>query len=112
MAADSYREMLVTSTMDDVMLTRNFTGLHSSILRPSVVAAGIDPNSLDEGMTVAKSREKYGGDSPDGPKRWTDIRSAGHSVSGVQSVVGASELVEMTRIEYEAARRSAILELA
>lgn len=112
MATDSYRDMLVNSTMDDVILTRNFTGLQTNILRPSVVAAGLDPNSLDEGITVAKSREKYGGDAPGtGPKRWTDIRSAGHSVSGVQSVISAEELVEMTRTEYEAARRGFPTEL-
>src|SRR6202048_3232144 len=44
MATDLYREMLVNSTMDDVMLTRNFTGLQTNILRASGVAAGIDPN--------------------------------------------------------------------
>jgi nitronate monooxygenase len=109
MAADAYREMLVSSSMDDVMLTRNFTGLQSSILRPSVIAAGIDPDSLDETKSVAKARVEYGGDAQqDGPKRWTDIKSAGHSVSGVTSIMSAGELVDRTRVEYEAARQAAI----
>ncbi|WP_337188140.1 nitronate monooxygenase [Phenylobacterium sp.] len=108
MAADAYRDLLVDSSMDDVMLTRNFTGLQTNVLRPSIVAAGIDPAALDEGMTVARSREVYGGDAAGGgPRRWTDIKSAGHTVSGVQGVLPAGEVVEITRREYEVARYGA-----
>ena len=37
------------------------------------------------------------------PKRWKDIWSAGHSVSGVADVPSVAELIERTKAEYDAA---------
>ena len=47
--------MLVESDADDVLLTRAFTGLQTNMLRPSIVAAGLDPDHLPErgGIDVA-----------------------------------------------------------
>ena len=39
-----------------------------------------------------------------GPRRYKDIWSAGHSISGVTQVQSAAELVEQTLREYEEAR--------
>lgn len=104
MASDAYRQMLVDSTLDDVMLTRAFTGLDASMLRPSIVAAGLDPANLDESVSEARAREKFGGkDSGDRPRRWIEVWSAGHSVSGVRSMGGAAELVEELAEQYQAA---------
>src|SRR5262245_9958018 len=46
LAKDAYKRMLVQSQLDDVLLTRAFTGLQSNLLRPSVAAAGLDPDDL------------------------------------------------------------------
>jgi nitronate monooxygenase len=56
MAQSGYKQMLVDSTADDVVLTRAFTGLQTNMLRPSIVAAGLDPDALPErgGIDVAK----------------------------------------------------------
>ena len=42
------RQMLVKSRLDDVLLTRAFTGLETNMLRPSIAAAGLDPDDLPE----------------------------------------------------------------
>jgi nitronate monooxygenase len=105
MASDGYRAMLVDSSMDDVMLTSSFTGLPGSMLRPSIVAAGLDPARLDETISEARAAEQFGGKSPvGGPKRWTDIWSAGHSVSGVKAVQSVADLVDEARAQYLEAR--------
>lgn len=105
LASEAYKRMLVASGMDDILLTRAFTGLPTSMLRPSIVAAGLDPDALDEQVTAATAREAFGGDSaPEGRRRWADIWSAGHSVSGVDAVRPVAELVARTKAEYEAAR--------
>ncbi|WP_439814112.1 NAD(P)H-dependent flavin oxidoreductase [Zavarzinia sp. CC-PAN008] len=105
MASDGYRAMLVDSTMDDVLLTRAFTGLRTSMLKPSIAAAGLDPDRLDEHVTPQTAREMFGGgQGADGPRRWTDIWSAGHSVSGVERVERVADLVARVLAEYEAAR--------
>jgi nitronate monooxygenase len=103
MASSSYRQMLVDSTLDDVLLTKAVTGLDASMLRPSIVAAGLDPLNLDESVSEARAREKFGGNSGDGPKRWSEIWSAGHSVSGVHSVTGAADLINEIAGQYDAA---------
>jgi nitronate monooxygenase len=107
MAADGYKQMLVDCRLDDVMLSKAFTGLETNTLRPSVVASGLDPANLPTDIAADKANELYGGGSTNtGPKRWTDIWSAGHSVSGVEAITGVAELVAKTRAEYDEARRA------
>ncbi len=103
MASPAYKTMLVDSRLDDVMLSRAFTGLETNNLRPSVVAAGLDPNNLPTDMTADRAAALYGSGAS-GPKRWRDIWSAGHSVSGVSGVPGVADMVEQTREEYLRAR--------
>jgi nitronate monooxygenase len=101
MASDGYRRMLVEASMDDILLTSSFTGLPANMLGPSIEGAGLDPKRLDESMTEARSRERFG--AGEGPRRWTDIWSAGHSVSGVTRVQSVQELVAQTAKEFAAA---------
>ncbi len=106
LANPRYKDMLVAATLDDVLLTRAFTGLDASMLRPSIEAAGLDPGKLDEQVSVERAKQQYGG-GPGGqerPKRWADIWSAGHSVSGVDSVMEVAALVARLADEYETAR--------
>ncbi len=46
MAKDAYKQMVVKSRLDDVLLTKAFTGLETNMLRPSIEAAGLDPDNL------------------------------------------------------------------
>ena len=112
LASPAYKQMLARSRLDDVLLTRAFTGLETNMLRPSIIAAGLDPDHLPTDIQAERATELYGGGAAgaagaagaDLPKRWTDIWSAGHSVSGVDAVVSVAELIELTRREYDAAR--------
>jgi nitronate monooxygenase len=106
LAKESYKEMLVKSRLDDVLLTRAFTGLETNMLRPSIAAAGLDPDDLPVrgAIDIAKDINAAERERPDA-KRWKDIWSAGHSVSGVSDVPSVAELVERTAAEYAAARQ-------
>jgi nitronate monooxygenase len=106
LATDGYKQMLVKSRLDDVLLTRAFTGLETNMLRPSIAAAGLDPDDLPirGAIDIAKDINAAERERPDA-KRWKDIWSAGHSVSGVSDVPSVAELVERTVAEYEAARQ-------
>ena len=112
LAKDEYKRLLVKSRLDDVLLTRAFTGLETNMLRPSIAAAGLDPDNLPVrgAIDIAKDINAAERDKPDAPgsgtKRWKDIWSAGHSVSGVADVPTVAQLVERTAAEYDAARRS------
>jgi nitronate monooxygenase len=104
MADAKYRDALINSSMDDVQLTKAFNGLLGSYLRGTIVAAGLDPDNLDESISEARAREQFGGRS-EGPKRWADIRSAGHTVSGITCAMSVEELVAQTEAEYRASLR-------
>lgn len=107
LSKDAYKEMLVSSRLDDVLLTRAFTGLETNMLRPSIAAAGLDPDNLPVRgkIDISKDINAAERDRPDA-KRWKDIWSAGHSVSGVADVPSVAALVDRTAAEYEAACRS------
>jgi nitronate monooxygenase len=107
--SDAYKKMLVESSIDDVMLTNAFTGLAAIMLTPSIIAAGLDPSKLNEQITVPEATEMYGGRSTTaGPKRWRDVWSAGHSVSGVHGVTSVASIVEQTSLEFQRARAVAL----
>jgi nitronate monooxygenase len=107
LAKDAYKEMLVKSRLDDVLLTKAFTGLETNMLRPSIAAAGLDPDNLPVrgAIDISKDINASERDKPDA-KRWKDIWSAGHSVSGVADIPSVAELIARTADEYAAARRS------
>ena len=103
MADERYKEMLVTSSADDILLTKAFTGLQTNMLRPSSAAAGHAPDdqpprgARDIGQALDKgARENR-------PKRWKDIWSAGHAISGVSEILSVDEMVARTLAEYREA---------
>lgn len=102
-AQPNYKAMLVASGLDDVLLTRAFTGLETNMLRPSILAAGLDPDHLPvhAGIDIAKDIDLGAHER----KRWKDIWSAGHSVSGVHDVPEVGALVARLRSEYQQARQ-------
>jgi len=105
MAVEDYKAMLVSSQLDDILLSKAFTGLETNTLIPSLVAAGLDPHNLPTDMTKERADALYGRNATSGVKRWRDTWSAGHSVSGVSSIPTVHELIAQTFQEYAAARR-------
>lgn len=107
MAPPAYKRMLVESGMDDVMLTQAFTGLDTNMLKPSMVAAGLDPATLPPRVSIEEAAKNFGSKGERlGQRRYKDIWSAGHSISGVDRIQSAAELVERTLNEYLAARNA------
>ncbi len=105
MAPDAYKRMLINSDMDDVMLTQAFTGLDTNMLTPSMIASGLDPKTLPPRVSIEEAARNFGSKGEmNAPRRYKDIWSAGHSVSGVTRIQSAAELIEQTIREYEAAR--------
>ncbi|MGP9810014.1 NAD(P)H-dependent flavin oxidoreductase [Rhodopseudomonas sp. NSM] len=103
-AADPrYKAMLVNSSADDILLTKAFTGLQTSMLRPSIVAAGLDPDALPERGAIDIGKDIDVGARENRPQRWRDIWSAGHSTSGVGGIVPVAELVSQTAHEFRTA---------
>jgi nitronate monooxygenase len=102
MADARYKAMLVNSSADDVLLTTAFTGLQTNMLKPSIAAAGLDPDNLPPRGAIDISKDIDVTARESRPKRWRDIWSAGHSTSAVTDVPAVEELVARTIAEYRA----------
>jgi nitronate monooxygenase len=100
MADDRYKAMLVASSADDILLTTAFTGLQTNMLKPSIVAAGLDPDNLAPHGAIDIARDINVAEREERSKRWRDIWSAGHSTSGVTDIPAVAELVTRTMAEY------------
>ena len=102
MADERHKQMLVESSADDILLTTAFTGLQTSMLRPSIVAAGLDPDDLPARGAIDIGKDIDVSARENRPKRWRDIWSGGHSTSGVTDVMAVNDLVARTVAEYRA----------
>lgn len=100
MADARHKAMLVTSSADDILLTTAFTGLQTNMLKPSIVAAGLDPDDLPARGAIDIGKDIDVAAREARPKRWRDIWSAGHSTSGVTDVPLVAELIARTIEEF------------
>lgn len=98
-ASEAYKQCIVDSSSDDIVYSNLFTGVHGNYLKPSVRAAGLDPDHLPESDP---SKMNFGGDGS--AKAWKDIWGCGQGIAAVKQVVPAAELVARLRAEYQAAR--------
>ncbi|MBB1604607.1 nitronate monooxygenase family protein [Variovorax sp. UMC13] len=98
-AAAAYKKMIVDSTARDVVHTNLFTGVHGNYLRPSIVAAGLDPDQLAAGdpgaMNLGTGRIK--------PKAWKDVWGCGQGIGAIDRVLPAAALIDRLAAEYDAA---------
>jgi nitronate monooxygenase len=99
MAQPAYKRMLVDSNADDVLLTKAFTGLQTNMLRPSIIAAGLDPDNLPDRGGIDVAQDLAAGR----PRRWQDIWSAGHSVSSVTEIASVETVIQSVADEYRSA---------
>jgi nitronate monooxygenase len=72
-------------------------------LKPSIVAAGMDPDNLPESDP---SKMSFGTDASGErakPKAWKEIWGSGQGVGSVATILPAAELIGRFKAEYEAA---------
>jgi nitronate monooxygenase len=100
-AGEGYKDMIVASRGDDIVYTNLFTGVHGNYLRPSIVAAGLDPDDLP---TADPSKMDFGSGGNQKAKAWRDIWGCGQGIGAVKHVPTAGELVARLAAEYEAAK--------
>jgi len=91
MVSDHYKEMLLASKAADIVYTPNISGVHANFLRPSVVAAGLDPDKLPPHGSLDMNNEA---------KAWKNVWSAGQGVGSIHDVPSAAELCGILAEEY------------
>ncbi|MEO5670800.1 MAG: nitronate monooxygenase family protein [Ramlibacter sp.] len=100
-ASDAYKQAIVDGNSDDIVYSSLFTGVHGNYLKPSIRAAGMDPNNL---AVSDASAMNFGSGGNSDAKAWKDIWGCGQGIGAVSEVASAAALVSRLKREYEAAR--------
>jgi nitronate monooxygenase len=100
-AVDAYKQMLVDTRAEDIVYSSLFTGVPGNYLKPSIAAAGMDPDNLP---SADKSKMDFGSGGNSAAKAWRDIWGAGQGVGSIDSVPSVATLVDQLKAEYREAR--------
>jgi len=98
MVPEDYKQMVVAARAADIVYTPNISGVNANFLRPSIEAAGLDPENLPPHGKLDMASEA---------KAWSTVWSAGQGAGGVQDVPSAAELCARLSGEYRAAMQAA-----
>lgn len=100
-AVEGYKQAIVEGSATDIVYSNLFTGVHGNYLRPSIVAAGLDPDNLPESDP---SKMNFGSGGNTEAKAWKDIWGSGQGIGAVKAVESVAERVEKLEAEYNQAR--------
>ncbi|GKW46436.1 nitronate monooxygenase family protein [Planococcus sp. NCCP-2050] len=93
-APEDYKQMVIDSSIEDILYTDSFSGVPVNVLVPSLIKQGIDPKTL-------KPKEEIDLSHLVNAKAWRDIWSAGHGVTTITKRETTKEIVETLIAEYE-----------
>lgn len=99
-AVQGYKQMIVENGASDIVYSDLFTGVWGNYLKPSIAAAGMDPDNLERSDPSAMN---FGADRQK-PKSWKEIWGSGQGIGAVKEVVPAAQLVDRLEREYRVAR--------
>lgn len=101
MVPQGYKDMIVATSAADILYTPAISSIPANFLRPSIVAAGLDPDNL----TPAESVDLTHVTDPHKPhaKAWKDVWSAGQGVGNIHDSPNVAKLVDRLEQEYRGA---------
>ena len=99
-ASEAYKQMIVDSAAADIVYSNYFTGIHGNYLKPSIAAAGMDPDHLPEADPSKMDFEK----ATTGAKAWKDIWGCGQGIGAIKEIAPVADLVARMEREYAAAK--------
>lgn len=100
-ADEGYKQAIVDFGADDIVYSNLFTGVHGNYLKPSIEAAGLDPDNLPVSDPSAMN---FGSGGNTDAKAWKDIWGCGQGIGAVKQIEGAGERVGRLIAEYHAAK--------
>ncbi len=100
-AMEGYKDAIVNYSAEDIVYSNLFTGVHGNYLRPSIVAAGLDPDNLPESDP---SKMNFGSGGNTEAKAWKDIWGCGQGIGAVKKRGPVADYVDQLEREYNDAR--------
>ncbi|MGY0694461.1 NAD(P)H-dependent flavin oxidoreductase [Virgibacillus sp. FSP13] len=104
-AASEYKDMVVDSTIEDIIYTDAFSGVNANYLIPSIRKAGLDPDNL-----AKKEEINFNKLNDPNVKAWKDVWGAGQGVGSITNIQSVAEIVEELQVSYEEARAEIVKE--
>ena len=101
-AEEGYKNAIVENSASDIVYTNLFTGVHGNYLRPSIEAAGLDPDNLPESDP---SQMNFGSGGNTDAKAWKDIWGCGQGIGAIKSRGSTQAFVDTLVAQYEAAKK-------
>ena len=101
-AQQGYKDAIVDGRAADIVYSNLFTGVHGNYLRPSIVAAGMDPDNLPHSDPSAMN---FGSGGNTEAKAWKDIWGSGQGIGAVDAVDSVADRVDKLEAEYNQARQ-------
>jgi nitronate monooxygenase len=101
-ARPEYKQAIVDNSAQDIVYSDLFTGVHGNYLKPSIVAAGLDPDNLPKGDV---NTMKFGSGEGSKAKAWKDVWGCGQGIGAVHDIPTAGEFVDRLAAQYDAARQ-------
>ncbi|NAZ18107.1 nitronate monooxygenase, partial [Glutamicibacter soli] len=102
-APDAYKQMIVESSIEDIIYTDAFSGVNANYLIPSIVKAGLDPNQLEKKQEI--NFEKL--DNPE-VKAWKDVWGSGQGIGAIDKVQSIERIVSELEESYTKATRNIV----
>lgn len=100
-AEAAYKQAIVDGSASDIVYSNLFTGIHGNYLRPSIIAAGMDPDNLE---TADPSKMNFGSGGNTKAKAWKDIWGSGQGIGAVKKITPAATYIARLKEEYLAAK--------
>ena len=100
-AEQAYKQAIVDFGADDIVYSNLFTGVHGNYLKPSIEAAGLDPNNLPESDPSAMD---FGSGGNTDAKAWKNIWGCGQGIGAVKSLGSTADYVAKLTDEYQQAK--------
>jgi nitronate monooxygenase len=96
-AEQGYKQAIVDFGADDIVYSNLFTGVHGNYLKPSIEAAGLDPNALPESDP---SQMDFGSGGDSDAKAWKNIWGCGQGIGAVKKLGTTADYVAKLTTEY------------
>jgi nitronate monooxygenase len=98
LVSEAQKHMTLAARSSDILYTPAISGVAANFLRPSIVAAGLDPDNLVAHGALDMQNEA---------KAWKKVWSAGQGVVAIDDLPGAAELCDRLVAEYAASMANA-----
>lgn len=94
LAMQRHKDLVVSASIDDLVVSAGITGTAASWLKQSLLDAGLDPDDMPD-----KPERRYDSSTPR-PKRWLETFAAGQGVGASKVIQPVTAVVDQLAREY------------